>query len=228
MKNSQQYRLLQVFSLVVISFTISCSDDMEGSTMARKGNYFPAAPGSHWTYEYKAPCESPNEANMCTQIWDARSVLAPLEWDDQYKRIEGAAIMLQFVKVINTEYFGMGYYINEYKFLDDGLPVGSTWGAEESPDFPDTYDRFKILEVNSTKQVKGKKYFNVIVIEQTTSYSGDPVIRNVNYYAKGIGHIYRKQTVTYKSGETHTVEIRLLNYFIATEPTTRSASSLPD
>jgi hypothetical protein len=195
------------FALLILIFT-SCSDD---ETIPVKGNYFPMMKGSQWTYEQKRACDWPDATKMCIETFQAKVLNESLEWDDKYKGIQHPAGSFQFVKVNDSEYFGMGFYLPEYKFLDDELPVGDKWGDED--EF--SYHRFEIMEVNAFKKIKGKTYSNVIVVKQETSYGGDHLIVNVHYYAKNIGMIYRKQTVTYKDRAAEVIEISLTKYFLS-------------
>lgn len=194
------------FLLSTFIFGISCSDD---EAVPYKGNYFPMIQGGHWTYEQKWACDGPNDNQTCVEIVQAEVLNKTLEWDRDYKAIQHPA-GFQFVKIKDSEYFGTGYYLTEYKFLDDELRAGGKWGDED--EF--TYQRFEIAEVNAVKKIKGKTYNNVIVVNQETSYSGDPVITNVYHYAKDIGLIYRQQTVTYKDRNPEVMDFSLINYSI--------------
>lgn len=194
-------------ALSTLAFGVACSD--EDPALPYKGNYFPLTPGSNWTYELKRNCDWPNESEMCVETQAAKTLNETLEWDEDYKGIQ-TPVLAQFVKVLGSEYFATGYYIPEYKFLDDALPAGGKWGHEGEFD----YERYEIREVNASKIIKDRIYTNVIVVEVEYSYGGDPVVNNVYYYAKDIGLIYRKQVATYKERDPQLWEFSLKRYSI--------------
>lgn len=204
------------FLLISIAVLSSC----ENSETASKGNYYPTTKGSRWTYEVKGTCDWPNQTSTCVTTREALADGEDLPWDDSYDPFQSATSPNQFIKVKGHEYFGYGYYLPEYKFLDDALPLGSKWTAYEEED-PIIKEEFEIMEVNASKTIYGKKYHDVIVVKSTllfkTSDKPQPfeVAQTITrYYARGIGEIYAFVDRDFE-GQVEQTEYSLTNYFIA-------------
>ena len=202
----------------IIGVALVSSCDYSDATIA--GNYYPTTRGSYWTYEVKSNCDWPNQASTCITVRSASATGEELPWDSSYQPFTSVTSPNQFIKVIGHEYYGYGYYLPEYKFLDDRLPVNGSWTNGEE-DY--RKDVFEIEEVGATKTVSGKTYYDVIVLKNTLYYKTfnqpEPyeVVTTTNrYYARGVGEIYAKITYTL-DGHPITTEYFLKDFFIAEE-----------
>lgn len=206
-----------ISTLLILTFLSSCQDE-NYRVLPENGNYFPTTKGSRWTYEQKYPCEWPNEASTCSSTRESVAEGEELPWDDSFEPYVSATASFQFVKVSGSEYFGYGYYVLQYKFLDDNLPKGSQWiyGGADTDILKDV---FEITEVNATKEVHGVSYPDVIVVKNTymsrrNSDDFETVSTTSRWYAKGVGEIYMIHTRN-DQGVMETFENLLTDYSIA-------------
>ena len=184
--------------ILLTTILLSC-DDEPNIQLPTRGNYFPTSRGSHWTYENTYTCDPPNESLICTSTSESRAEGEELPWDQSYEPFTSATSGFQFVKIIGHEYFSYAYYVPEYKFLDNALPVGGKW---TNPMASDNYkEEFEILEINASKDVHGVTYHDVIVVRSkhmwrmNTNDAFEPITETTRWFARDIGEIYSKRIV---------------------------------
>lgn len=209
-----KHAFLFLSSVIIMS---ACNDEIDyiKPPVPVAGNYFPTTKGSHWTYEKKSACDG---STVCFTTHQSRAEGEELEWDPSYEPYASATAPFQFVKAVDHEYFGYGYYVPQYKFLDDALPKNRTWVYYENQPVK---EEFSIVEVNADKVVSEVTYHNVIVVRYTYFTQMrcqpeiyEPVYTITRYYAKDIGEIYMRYVYDYR-GTTETIENSLIDYFIA-------------
>lgn len=199
-----------------LAFIGACDNDIDhyDRQVPVVGNYFPTTQGSHWTYERKSMCDG---STVCFTTQQSVAEGEELPWDDSYDPYSSATASFQFVKTVDQEYFGYGYYVPQYKFLDAALPAHRAWVYDNDI----IKEEFRITEVNATKVVGGVTYHDVIVVKYTYfvqvrchQENYEPLFTTLRYYAKGIGEVYMLYTYDYH-GTKETFENSLVDYFIA-------------
>jgi hypothetical protein len=206
-----------LFLLPLTMLIGACEDDLQVQS-PEKGNYFPTAKGSYWTYETKYNCDGLNQPAVCYETRQSLAEGDALPGDEEYKPYVSATAPIHFVKITDHDYFGLGYDQPKYKFLIDNARVNHTWGSDQGS----FREKYVVREVNSTKEIRGVTYHDVIVVEHVYSVPAIcehreflPVTTTTRYYAKGIGEIYMIQTNHHNPGESF--ENFLVDYLIAPE-----------
>ena len=194
--------------------TLSCVDHDIQHAIPVKGDYFPMTEGSRWEYVTKYHCPGEDGITVCYDTAEYFAKENAFYWDGYYQPLASVYGTLMWIKKANNEYFSLGAYMPEYKFLDTGLPLKGSW------EYDDWWKRqFTIIAVNAEKTVHGINYSNVIGVLQTeswTTHNGEleETLRVYHYYAKDIGKIYSyyPEIPARDKGAT---EVFLINHFIS-------------
>ena len=187
-----KYPATNALLIIGISFIVpSCVDHDIRQAVPVKGDYFPMAEGNRWEYVTKYHCPGADGAAVCYDTVRYSAEGDALYWgDDSYKSLSTPYGPFMWIKRSNNEYYAWGAYVPEYKFLDAGLPLHSSWAYDDWGK-----REFSLIAVNDTKKVYGIVYKNVIGVLQTESWMNDngefvETSRAYHYYAKNIGEIY--------------------------------------
>lgn len=114
--------------------------------------------------------------------------------DDKYYAVIGGSNPLYpstlLVRKENGRYYGRGdsygIYVPEFIFLQENLPVGSSWTNELGGGYKDIYT---IISIDKKRIVGGKEYNNTIEVK-TEHYFNDQLLllfTKEHVYAEGIG-----------------------------------------
>lgn len=175
-------RLLLVLALLIHA----CTPPENVTPTPPKGDYYPTAPGSEWTYETSYTSRWTTSSSTGTRV-----VFGNTLYDGKTYTDLGSSLVRQengnYYR--RTQVYGIG---EEFIFLKDYLPVGGTWTHSSHAQHK---AEFTILGIHKEKEVNGVVYRDVIEVEKKDFFTYDAndtrLTRTVrSMYARNVGEIY--------------------------------------
>lgn len=161
--------------------------------------YYPLAPGNTWEYKMKDGSTYTNSViGIDGNIITLKSTAAP----------EPTRIKLENSTIYN-ELMTPGNY---QPWLSDDLQKGDTWEAAFTANGLNSIMAFTVKETGISKEVNGKTYSDVIMLEAESKISMNGNLISTNfftqyYYAKNVGLIL----TTSSMGDEHALQSYSLN-----------------
>ena len=186
--------LILLFSLSSLALS-SCEESATNPKMPAEEDYFPLSSSTKWEYILDHYSKGTDEF-IKTDTIEIRVSGDSVLMDKTYKKISGAESETKLVRKEGSEYFGIhhdlyGAGTQEYKFLDEELPSGSSWEFLKNPDSKTEY---VIVAKDISKTIKGVEYKSVIEVAVNYYYKQEDMwVKHLNIqhcYAKGIGEVY--------------------------------------
>jgi hypothetical protein len=182
--------VLKLFLITCAGIILSsCQKERCAEPAAAQGDYYPTRVGSQWIYE-----------TTLRSRWDTASYSQTIEAlkDTLYEGKSYTYFALQLIRKEKGNYYrrthiyGVG---EEYLFLKDNVPAGSTWTHSSSEHHK---AEFTIMAIHKEKEVSGIRYRNVIEVQKQDFYKHDEpdfiLLSTAHFfYAKDVGEIYSSE-----------------------------------
>lgn len=156
--------------------------------------YYPLAPGNQWEYKMKdgsvyTNTVMSNDGNVFTLKSSAAS-------DPVRVKVENGSIFNELVNPDNFQFW-----------LKDDLQKGETWDASFTANGLNSIMAFVVKDTGMTKEVEGKTYHDVIMLEAESKINMNGNVMSTNfftqyYYAKSVGLIL----TTSSMGDSHALQ----------------------
>lgn len=161
--------------------------------------YYPLAPGNKWEYKQK-------DGSLYTN--SVVSMNGPLVIMKNSTVPENTMVKVEH-GVMYNELMGKD---NFQQWLKDDLQKGETWDATFTANGLNSIMAFTVKETGISKEVDGKTYHDVILLESESKINMNGNLISTNfftqyYYAKGVGLIMTTSSL----GDVHTLQHYELN-----------------